>query len=139
MLYQRMFHLTITEVLGLSKASSNYPCVGCNLHRDNFATTTTNLRLRDACNGPALGRTRASIMNEAVKPIKDKSFGVKHLPLLPVPRNPNELILKIVVICELHMTIRIFGEYFVVIAAVVIVIIVYDLISITAVTDVVFL
>ena len=51
-------------------------------------------------------------MNEAVKPVKDRSFGVKRLPLLPVPRNPNALLLDIIVVCELHMTMRMCGKYY---------------------------
>ena len=107
--------VNMNEQLGLSKASSNYPCPACNLHRDYFVSTSYNDNLRHACNGPALGRSRASIMNEAIKSSPDK--GVKHLPLTPIPLDPNCLILDSVVFDVLHMRIRLtsknifFGSY----------------------------
>ena len=101
--------VNMNEQLGLSKASCNHPCPACTLHKDNFVTTSYNPHLRDACNGSALARSRASIMNEAIKSSPDK--GVKHLPLTPIPLDPNGLILDSIVFDVLHMRIRLTSTY----------------------------
>ena len=96
----------LLEMLGLSKASSNYPCAVCNLQRTRFWETSNNPLLVQACNSHVGGRTRASIMNEAIKAPNDRRFSVKHMPLCQYPLDPNGLIINAIVFCELHMRIR---------------------------------
>ena len=102
----------LLELLGLSKATSNYPCAVCNLQKARFWETPYNPLLLQACNNHVGGRTRASIMNEAIKAPNDRHFSVKHMPLCQYPLNPNGLIIDAIVFCELHMRIRLCGDNF---------------------------
>ena len=102
--------VNILEMMGLSKATSNFPCPTCHLPRVRFSDTSFDPALRVACNGTRLGRTRATIWNEAIKQPNQRKFSVKHVPLCPIPRDPNGLIIDAIVFCELHITVRLCGK-----------------------------
>ena len=94
--------------LGLCKATSKYCCPICVLPKDRFYATAFDPNLVAGCNGRTYGRTRANISNEAIKSKPD--FSVKRLPQCPLPRDPNQLIVKWVVYCVLHADLRLAGK-----------------------------
>ena len=94
--------------LGLCKATSRFCCPVCVLPKERFHEAGFDPLLVQACNGRQLGRTRANIMNEAVK--SKPGFSVKQLPQCPLPRDPNTLIIEWIVYCVLHADLRIAGE-----------------------------
>ena len=116
--------VNMLEMLGLAKASSNHPCPACILPRNQFWKATVDEGLLRSCNNHELGRTRASIWNEAIKPPKDRCFSVKNAPIIPVPRDTNALIIDAVVFCELHMRVRLCGNLLLLVVVVVVVVVV---------------
>ena len=94
--------------LGLCKATSRFCCPICVLPKEDFHKAAFDPRLVEACNGRGLGRTRANIMNEAVK--SKPGYSVKRLPQCPLPRDPNTLIIEWFVFCVLHADCRIGGK-----------------------------
>ena len=94
----------IYEQLGLCKATSRYCCPICVLPKDLFYRAAFDPEMVKHCNGRELGRTRANIMNEAVK--SKPEYSVKRLPQCPLPRDPNMLIIDWIVFCVLHAYLR---------------------------------
>ena len=97
------------ELLGLCKACSKNPCPLCTISKDQFAPAATNPSLRTACN-TYLGRTIANISNIAIQ--SKAQYGVKRLPLLPAPVDPNTPIGRLILICLLHARMRLTGMVF---------------------------
>ena len=99
----------VLELLGLCKASSRNPCPLCVIGKDQFASAATNPCVVAACNDARLGRNRANIMNEAIQ--SKPRFGVKRLPITPLPLQPDTLIATLILICLLHARMRLSGKY----------------------------
>ena len=93
--------------LGLCAATAKHSCPLCVLPKLSFWSAAFDPDLTEACNDRRLGRTRGNIMNEAVK--TNPSFSVKGLPRTPLPRDPNALIISWMLICSLHIDLRLAG------------------------------
>ena len=96
----------ILELLGLCKACSKNPCPICTISKEEFANAATNPSFRTACN-TILARTKANISNIAIQ--SKAQYGVKRLPLLPTPLDPNIPIGRLILICLLHARMRLTG------------------------------
>ena len=97
------------ELLGLCKACSRNPCPICVIAKEEFASAATNPSHRTACN-TILRRTIANISNIAIQ--SKAQYGVKRLPLLPIPLNPDDPIGKTILLCILHARKRLTGRDF---------------------------
>ena len=99
----------VLELLGLCKASCRNPCPICVIGKDQFASAAISPTVVAACNDARLGRNRANIMNEAIQ--SKPRFGVKRLPITPLPLQPDALIATMILICLLHARMRLSGKY----------------------------
>ena len=93
--------------LVLSAATAKYCCPLCICPKGMFWATAINPALLHDCNSHGLGQTRGNIMNEAIR--SKPAFSVKNMPQTPLPRDPNTLIIKWMLLCTLHMDMRICG------------------------------
>lgn len=97
------------ELFGLSKATARHPCVICVIPKNMFYRIAADPSLFNVWNSDA-SRTIANITNEAVA--AKKKFSVKTQPLSPLPLDPNEYIANVLLICLLHLIMRIVGKGF---------------------------
>ena len=102
----------ILEIFGLSKASSRNPCEFCTLDKNSFHFAAQESfegaqKVNDACNS-FLARNKANILNAASEPAKN--FGVKRAPISPLPLDPAMALINVVLICMLHMRLRLVGK-----------------------------
>ena len=98
----------LLELFGLSKACSKYPCLYCLLSKTQFAAIPYRSDIYTMCNESHLVRTRANILDESRKSVR--RYSVKNSPLSPLPLDPSQPLLTIVVICMLHLVMRIVGK-----------------------------
>ena len=101
------------ELYGLSNATSTYPCMYCNVPKSMFLAICKDPEMWVKCNktgyesANGLARSRAQIINEATK--SKPGYGVKGYPLCPLPLNPHWALIYVLLICFLHLRLRVTG------------------------------
>ena len=96
----------ILEMFGLKKASSHHPCIYCIVPKDQFGALFYNPEFYNAATS-ALLRSRGQIIMDARG---STIFGTKNIPISPIPSDPCMKLIYIVLICVLHMRMRLTGN-----------------------------
>ena len=101
------------ELYGLSNATSTHPCMHCVAPKSMFLAMCKDPDMWIKCNktgfemANGLARSRAQIITQATK--SKPSYGVKGYPLCPLPLNPHWALIYVLLVCILHLRLRVAG------------------------------
>ena len=102
------------EIYGLSKPTCHHPCICCTLPKAQFELVSSHESVLDACNSTnseegGLARTRGNIIDQTKQSVR--KFGVKNFPVTSLPLDPNRSLATFILICTLHLVMRISGKH----------------------------
>ena len=96
----------LLEMFGLKKACSGHPCIYCVIPKQKFGAVYDNFSLANAGKTHLL-RSRGQIIIDVRGP---KAFSSKAIPVSPLPIDPREPLIYLVLFCILHMRMRLAGN-----------------------------